>query len=68
MSVRSNEIVQFGFRLAWKTRCEDERGSQRAGLTDHRRAGGLVQRIIDQYGLKGIQVAGAKSSGDDNSR
>jgi len=24
---------------------------------------GLVQRTIDQYGLKGIQVAGAKSSG-----
>jgi polar amino acid transport system substrate-binding protein len=29
---------------------------------------GLVQRIIDQYGLKGIQVAGPKSSGDANSR
>jgi len=42
MSVSSNEIVQFGFRLAWKTRCEDERGSQRAGLMDHRRAGTII--------------------------
>jgi polar amino acid transport system substrate-binding protein len=27
------------------------------------KSAGLVQRAIDQYGLKGIQVAGAKSSG-----
>lgn len=27
------------------------------------KSSGLVQRIIDQYGLKGIQVAGAKTSG-----
>ena len=27
------------------------------------RSSGLVQRVIDQYGLKGIQVAGVKSPG-----
>ena len=32
------------------------------------KSSGLVQRTIDQYGLKGIQVAGAKSSGGHGSR
>jgi len=32
------------------------------------RSSGLVQRTIDQYGLKGIQVAGAKRRADDRAR
>jgi polar amino acid transport system substrate-binding protein len=28
------------------------------------KSSGLVQRIIDQYGLKGIEVAGAKTPGE----
>jgi hypothetical protein len=42
MSVGSNEIVEFGFRLARKTRCEDECGSQRAGLMAHCCAGAII--------------------------
>jgi polar amino acid transport system substrate-binding protein len=32
-------------------------------FVEEAKSSGLVQRAIDQYGLKGIQVAGAKSSG-----
>jgi polar amino acid transport system substrate-binding protein len=39
-----------------------------SGFIEEAKNSGLVQRIIDQYGLKGIQVAGPKSSGDANSR
>jgi hypothetical protein len=32
------------------------------GFIEEAKNSGLVQRIIDQYGLRGVQVAGAKSS------
>lgn len=32
------------------------------GFIEEAKSSGLVQRIIDQYGLRGVQVAGAKSS------